>query len=228
MTRIAVVTGGAGAIGGAIAEALIDLDHHVIILDRSGDHPVDLGSEADVRVAAAAVLAEHGRCDVLVHAAATFEQATLAELDSETWRHVQAVNVESALWLAQTLTPSMQRQGFGRIVFVVSDTVWDPPVPELLPYVASKAALIGVARSLARALGPSGITVNSVAPGLTRTPAASAGMPEEAFVAVVARQSIKRDLVPQDVAAAVAFLAGDSAGAITGQTLCADGGLALR
>jgi 3-oxoacyl-[acyl-carrier protein] reductase len=228
MARIAVVTGGAGAIGGAIARALARADHHVIILDRGGEHPVDLSSESAARAAAASVLAEHGRCDVLVHAAASFEQTTLAEFDSQTWRHVQAVNVEAALWLAQILTPSMARHGFGRIVFVVSDTVWDPPAPELLAYIASKSALIGVARSLARALGPDGITVNAVAPGLTRTPAAAAGMPEQAFQAAIARQSIKRALVPEDVAAAVAFLASDGAGAITGQTLCTDGGLALR
>ena len=67
-----------------------------------------------------------------------------------------------------------------------------------------------------------------MAPGLTRTPAAEAGMPAEAFAAVRARMAIDRDLVPEDVAAAVAFLASDAAGAITGQTLCADGGLVLR
>jgi 3-oxoacyl-[acyl-carrier protein] reductase len=141
---------------------------------------------------------------------------------------VQAVNVEAGLWLAQALAPEMAQRGFGRIVFIVSDTVWDPPAPDLLPYVASKAALIGVARSLARALGPGGITVNCVAPGLTRTPTAAAGMPEEAFTQVRARQAIDRELTPDDVASAVAFLAGDAAGAITGQTLCADGGLVLR
>jgi len=101
-------------------------------------------------------------------------------------------------------------------------------VAELLPYVASKAALIGVARSLARSLGKDGITVNCVAPGLTRTPAAQAGMGEPAFEAVRARMAIDRDLVPDDIAAAVGFLASDAAGAFTGQTLNADGGLVLR
>jgi pyridoxal 4-dehydrogenase len=94
--------------------------------------------------------------------------------------------------------------------------------------VASKAALIGVARSLARALGKDGITVNCVAPGLTRTPAAQAGMPQASFEAVRARMAIDRDLLPSDIAAAVGFLSSDAAGALTGQTLCADGGLVLR
>jgi NAD(P)-dependent dehydrogenase (short-subunit alcohol dehydrogenase family) len=174
------------------------------------------------------VLARHGRCDVLVHAAAAFDRASLAELDPQTWHHVQAVNVEAALWLAQRFAPGMAERGFGRIVFVVSDTIWDPPAPDLLAYIASKAALVGVARTLARSLGRDGITVNCVAPGLTPTPAAVAGTPPGAFAAVRARQAIDRDLAPDDIAAAVAFLVSDGAGAITGQTLCADGGLVLR
>jgi len=229
MTRIAAVTGGEGAIGGAIARALAGAGHEVAILDRETTRfPVDLTDERGVRAAARRLLDELGRCDVLVHAAAAFDRATLAELDMEAWRRVQAVNVESVLWLAQELVPAMASQGFGRIVIVVSDTVWDPPAPDLLPYVASKAALIGVARSLSRSLGANGITVNCVAPGLTPTPAAEAAMPPEAFAEVRRRQAIPRPLVPEDVAGAVAFLASDAAGAITGQTLCADGGLVLR
>lgn len=226
--RVAVVTGGAGSIGGAICSALRLRQHEVLVLDQAGDDPVDLADEGAVRAAGNRVLAQHGRCDVLVHAAACFDRATLSELDLPTWRRVLAVNVESAVWLAQSLTPAMTERGFGRLVFVVSDTVWDPPAAELLPYVASKAALIGVCRSLARALGKDGVTVNCVAPGLTRTPAAVDGMPPSAFAAVRDRQAISRDLVPEDVASTVAFLVSDDAGAITGQTLNADGGLVLR
>jgi pyridoxal 4-dehydrogenase len=111
---------------------------------------------------------------------------------------------------------------------IASDTVWNPPAPDLLPYVASKAALIGVARSLSRSLGPSHITVNCVAPGLTRTPPAEAGMPAATFERVRAQQALPRTLIPEDVSGVVAFLASDAAAAITGQTLCADGGLVLR
>ncbi len=228
MTGIAVVTGGAGAIGGSIAAALGAAGHTVAVLDRAGDPPVDLAERDDVKAAAARVLEAHGRCDVLVHAAAAFDRAPLSDLDLDTWRRVQAVNVESALWLAQSFVPGMAARGSGRIVLVVSDTVWDPPAPDLLAYVASKAALVGIARTLARALGRDGITVNCVAPGLTPTPAAVADTPPEAFAEVRARQAIGRSLAPDDVAATVAFLATDAAGAITGQTLCVDGGLVLR
>ncbi len=228
MNRVAVVTGGAGAIGGAIVTALGKSCHTVEVLDRAGDHPVDLANADDIKAAAARVLDAHGRCDVLVHAAAAFDRTPLAGLDLETWRRVQAVNVESALWLSQAFAPGMAERGFGRIVFVVSDTVWEPPAPDLLAYIASKAALIGVGRTLARALGRDGITVNCVAPGLTPTSAAVADTPPEAFADVQARQAIDRPLSPDDVAAAVAFLVTDAAGAISGQTLCVDGGLILR
>jgi 3-oxoacyl-[acyl-carrier protein] reductase len=226
--RVAAITGGAGAIGGAIATSLAQAGHAVAILDREAEFAVDLGSEEAVRAAADQVLERMGRCDVLVHAAAAFDRAALHEVDAATWHRVQAVNVESALWLAQAFVPGMAGRRFGRIVMIVSDTVFNPPVPDLLPYVASKAALIGVARSLARSLGPSHITVNCVAPGLTRTPAAEAGMPDSAFEQVLAQQALPRTLMPEDVSGVVAFLASDAAAAITGQTLCADGGLVLR
>jgi 3-oxoacyl-[acyl-carrier protein] reductase len=94
--------------------------------------------------------------------------------------------------------------------------------------VDSEAELIGVARCLARSFGRHGITVNCVAPGLTRTPAAEAGMPPKAFEEVRSRQAVQRSLVPEDVAGVIAFLASDAAAAITGQTICTDGGLILR
>jgi NAD(P)-dependent dehydrogenase (short-subunit alcohol dehydrogenase family) len=228
VTRIAVVTGGAGAIGGSIAAALDGAGHQVVILDQAGQPPVDLSDEQQVRAAAQAVLDRHGRCDVLVHAAAAFDRADLARVDLGTWRRVQAVNVESALLLAQAFAPGMAGRGFGRIIFVVSDTVWSPPAADMLPYVTSKGALVALARALAVGLGADGVAVTCVAPGLTDTAAARAGLPPAAFDDVRSRQALPRTLVPQDVAATVAFLATDEAAALTGQTLCVDGGLILR
>ena len=224
MERTAVVTGGAGGIGGAIVRALSDSGHDVAILDRSGEFAVELAEEEAVREVARRL----GPRDVLVHAAAAFDRADLAGLDAATWRRVQAVNVESALWLCQELTPAMIERGFGRIVFITSNTVWRPPGPDFLPYVASKATLVGIARSLAKPLGAHGITVNCVAPGLTRTPFTEADLPDEAFEEVLARQAVPRSLQPDDTAAVVAFLATDGAATVTGQTLCADGGSVLN
>ena len=226
--RVAVITGGAGAIGSAIASALRRSGHQTVVVDRAGDVTCDLASQESTRQAAAAVLARYGRCDVLVHCAAAFDQGALGDVDLATWRHVQAVNVESALWLAQAFTPGMAERGFGRIVLIASDTVWSPPSPVLLPYIASKGALLAIMRTLAVALGPDGIAVSAVAPGLTDTPPARAVNPGEVFDATVARQALKRRLTPDDTAAAVAYLVSDGAAAMTGQVLCTDGGLIMR
>jgi len=226
--RVAVVTGGSGGIGGAIMVALAASGHDTVNLDQGGDPPVDLGREEDVRAAAEAVLESRGRCDVLVHAAAAFDRADLAGLDLAVWRRVQAVNVESALLLAQAFVPGMAARGFGRIVFVVSDTVFAPPAGDMLPYVTSKGALVALARTLAVGHGADGIAVTCVAPGLTATPTAQRDLPAAAFDQVRERQALPRTLVPDDVAATVAFLASDGAAALTGQTLCTDGGLIMR
>jgi NAD(P)-dependent dehydrogenase (short-subunit alcohol dehydrogenase family) len=226
--RVAVITGGAGAIGSAITSALRASGHRTVVVDRAGDVICDLASEESTRQAAAEVLGRYGRCDVLVHCAAAFDQAALADVDLETWRRVQAVNVESVLWLAQAFTPGMAERGYGRIVLIVSDTVWSPPAPVLLPYIASKGALLGIMRTLAVTLGPDGIAVSAVAPGLTDTPASRTVNTDEQFDATVGRQALQRRLTPADTAAAVAYLASEGAAAMTGQVLCADGGLVMR
>ncbi|HOZ59940.1 MAG TPA: SDR family oxidoreductase [Nakamurella multipartita] len=231
---VALVTGGAGFIGSAIVAVLQAQGHHVAVLDRSGDYAVDLADEASVRQAARAVLADFGRCDVIVHAAASFELSALPDLTAEIFRRVIAVNVESALWLIQELSPAMTERHFGRIVFIVSDTFFNPPpVPNMLPYVTSKGALIGAARTLARALGPEGITVNCVAPGMTPPPGGGMGpdmaaIEEQLVEDVRQRQAVPRSLVPADVANVVGFLARPEAEALTGQTICPDGGLVFR
>ena len=226
--RVAVVTGGAGAIGTAIVSALAAAGHRTVSLDRTGDLPTDLESPSSTRLAAAAVLDRHGRCDVLVHCAAVFDPMPLDDLDSARWRRVQAVNVEAALWLAHAFAPGMIERRFGRIILIASDTAWLPPGPEFLPYVASKGAMIGVMRALAVTLGPGGIAVTAVAPGLTDTPAARAAAGAAAVEAVVQTQALKRPLVPEDTANVVRFLASDGAEAMTGQVLVVDGGTVMR
>ena len=224
--RIAVVTGGAGAIGGAIA-ARLSRDHTVVVLDRTGDVIVDLGDPDDVRRAAQAVLDRHGRCDVLVHAAAMVAFGPFEEFELDVWRRVQAVNVESALLLSQAFAPGMRARRFGGVILIVSNTFWRPPGAHMLAYVASKGALIGMARTLAVGLGGDGIAVTAVAPGLTHTPA-SVNVPAAEFADTEAHQALPRPLTPDDTAAVVAMLAGDDAAALTGQTLVPDGGLVFH
>jgi 3-oxoacyl-[acyl-carrier protein] reductase len=224
---VAVVTGGAGAIGGAIAKTLRSGGHRVVIVDRNGDVACDLAEAEQVRQSADVILRDYGRCDLLVHAAGAFDRMTLDTFDLATFRRVQAVNVDAMLLLAQKFALGMRERRFGRIISIVSNTFWAPPAGDLLAYVASKGSLIGLTRVLAHALGGDGISVTAVAPGLTRTPGSS-GVAEEEFETVVAQQALARALVPEDVAAAVAFLTRPEAAALTGQTITTDGGVVLR
>lgn len=188
--RVAVVTGGAGAIGGAVVARLAP-DHTVVVLDRTGEVVVDLGDPDDVRRPAALVLNRYGRCDVFVHAAAMVAFGPVDQFELDVWRHVQTVNVESALLLTQAFAPGMRDRRFGRVVFIVSNSFWRPPGEHMLAYVASKGALIGMARTLAVGLGGDGIAVTAVAPGLTRTPVTGV-VPAEEFADVEAHQALPR------------------------------------
>lgn len=226
--RIAVVTGGAGAIGSAIVQALAGTGYRTVVLDRTGDVTCDLASYSSTRAAAAQVLERHGRCDVLVHCAGVMRPMALDALDPDVWRETQAVNVESALWLAQAFAPGMAARRFGRIIFIASNTLWHPPAGTFLPYVASKGAIMGVVRTLAVDLGPQGIGVTAVAPGLTDTPASRQVNQDGQIEDVVGSQAMKRPLVAADTASTVAFLASAGAEALTGQVLVTDGGSVMR
>lgn len=226
--RVAVVTGGAGALGSAVVAALATAGHRTVVMGREGDVIAELASAEQVRRAAAEVLDRYGHVDVLVHLAGYIDPMPIAELDLERWHKLQAVNVEAGLLLVQAFSPGMTDRRFGRIVFVTSDTVWSPPGGEFLAYTTSKAAMVGAVRTLAVGLGANGIAVTAVAPGLTDTPAARAVNGDGQIEAVVARQSMKRPLVPEDTASTIVFLASDGAEALTGQVLVVDGGLIPR
>ncbi|MFH8533905.1 SDR family NAD(P)-dependent oxidoreductase [Streptomyces tendae] len=124
--RVAVVTGGSGAIGNAIVTALEESEHRTVALGRRTEIACDLTPESSAKEAAAAVLERHGRRDALVHCAAVFDAMPLSELDLPRRRRLMAGNVEASLWLAQAFAPGMAERGFGRIVLISPDAQWTP------------------------------------------------------------------------------------------------------
>ncbi|HEY7077397.1 MAG TPA: SDR family NAD(P)-dependent oxidoreductase [Solirubrobacteraceae bacterium] len=233
MTRTAVVTGGASGIGQAFAVRLARDGHRVVIADLApaaetldalaGDgHAAvrcDVSSPDDV----AALQERCGHCDVLVANAGIYPVAPFEDVGWEDWRRVMAVNLDSLFHLANAFLPGMRAAGWGRIVALVSNG-FHTGLPGLTPYVASKGGVIGFVRSLAGEVGADGVTVNALAPGLTRTPGTLAGPQVDWYDSVAATQAIPRTETPDDLTGALAFLVSDEAGFITGQTLAVDGG----
>ena len=146
------------------------------------------------------------------------------------WRRILSTNLDGTFLVTKAFVPGMQERGWGRIVNMSSCTVGSV-VTGFCHYVASKGGIVGFTRALATELGPIGITVNAIAPGLTRRPAPSRAAPrtgfasmDDEFAAVAKVQAIKRPEVPDDLVGTVSFLTSDDAAFITGQTLNVDGG----
>ena len=240
-----LITGARRGIGAAIAVGLARpgdtlVLHHLAAADETENVARlcrDLGAtatllDADLSDAdAVRHLAERaGPVDVLVNNAAKASNADFARLPLAEWEQTFAVNVTAPMLLAQMLSAGMAERGWGRIVNVVSPTV-RMGGPSGAAYVASKAALIGLTRSLARTLGAAGITVNALSPGAIRTEGEAelaGGRDAEAHAPLVATQAVPRALVPEDLVATVRLLVSDGSGALTGQVLEVGGGLVFR
>jgi NAD(P)-dependent dehydrogenase (short-subunit alcohol dehydrogenase family) len=240
-----LITGARRGIGAAIAVGLARPGNTLLLHHLAAEAEAetvaglcrDLGAKADLLDAdlsdgdAVRDLARRaGPVDVLINNAAKASNVDLRVLPLDEWQQTFAVNVTAPMLLAQALSAGMAERGWGRIVNVVSPTVrmGGPSGPS---YVASKAALIGLTRSLARTLGPSGITVNALSPGAIRTEGEAelaAGRDAEAHAPLLATQAIPRALVPEDLVATVRLLTADGAGALTGQVIEVGGGLIFR
>jgi len=219
MTRVAVVTGGAGGIGSEIAKQLIADGVKVYSLDVvNGDIRCDVRDEDSVRAALAAT----GGVDIVVHAAGVARDATVWKLGADDWDFVHEVNLRGAFLLAKHAIPMMRERGGGRIVFIGSIN-GSRGKRGTAAYSASKAGLIGLAKTISRETGRFGILVNVVEPGWVRT-ALTEALPAELRENAIA-ETVTGELVePCDVAALVTFLCGPGARRITGQVVRVDSG----
>ncbi|MFZ5493610.1 MAG: SDR family NAD(P)-dependent oxidoreductase [Pseudomonadota bacterium] len=187
----------------------------------------DVADEASTQAMAQAALDAFGRIDCLINNAAVFSRITMApfwELPVDEWRRAMDVNITGSFLCARAVVPAMQARRFGRIINISSATMIMGR-ENYLHYITSKAAMVGMTRSMARELGSWDITVNTFWPGVTKTEIERPSVPNEVFERMTQMQSIKRLTHTDDLAHGVMFLCSDDAGFITGQSLQVDGGL---
>ncbi len=238
--RVVIVTGGGLGIGRSYCRGFGEAGAHVVVADVDEESAtrvaqdvdglavrVDVSDEVSTKAMAMAARDRFGRIDILVNNAGLFTallpMKPWTEISVEEWDRVMAVNVRGYLLCARAVFPHMKEWGWGRIINIGSNTSLSG-VPGFLHYVTSKGAIVGLTRALAREIGETGITVNTVTPGLVSTEGVKKHYSEETLESRVTARSIKRQQMPEDVVGAVMFLASESAGFITGQVLNVDGG----
>lgn len=227
--RVAVVTGGSRGLGLAITRALVDRGAHVHVFDVApGDpcddglyqfHQVDITDSASVADVVAKLPNE---VSLLVNNAGITRDRSLAKMSDDEWNSVISVNLTGAFNVVRALAPGMRNAGYGRVVNITSINGIRGKFGQA-NYSASKAGLIGLTKTLARELGPKGITVNAVAPGMVMTEMAKA-LPEEVLAKARAECVLPELAVPEDIANAVLFLLSDAARMITGEVVRVDAG----
>jgi len=236
--KVCLVTGGSRGIGRACAEALAKQGAHVVIgyagneaaaretaeaCGKAEILQIDVSNTAAAEAAVAETAKRLGRLDVLVASAGISVDALLLRLKDDDFDRILSVNLKGAVACSRAAIKTMMRAKTGRIIFL-SSVVGEMGNVGQTAYAASKAALLGVAKSLAREYASRGITVNAVTPGFIETDM-TRGLPDEAKTAMLSAVPLGRPGTPADVAGAVVFLASNEAAYVTGQTLRVNGGM---
>ncbi|MEO9323796.1 beta-ketoacyl-ACP reductase [Nocardioides sp. C4-1] len=230
--RVVLVTGGNRGIGRAIAEAFLAQGDRVAVTTRSGGAPegaldvrCDVTDGAAVDAAFATIEAELGPVEVLVANAGITADTLVLRMSDDDWSSVIETNLTGSFRLAKRASKSMLRQRRGRLIFI-SSVVGLLGSPGQVNYAASKAGLVGMARSLARELGSRSITANVVAPGFVDTDMTSV-LTDDQKASIRSQVPLGRYADPGEVASAVTWLAGDGAAYVTGAVIPVDGGLGM-
>jgi NAD(P)-dependent dehydrogenase (short-subunit alcohol dehydrogenase family) len=241
--RRVLVTGSARGLGAAFARALVAAGARVVVSDVLHERgralaeelgagtsyvPMDLSDAASIRSGVDAAAAAMGGLDGLINNAAITNSGgrSMEQLDADMWDRVMGVNVRGTWQATVAATRHLAASGSGRVVNLASDTaLWG--APRLMAYIASKGAVIAMTRGMARELGPQGITVNAIAPGLTLVEATEY-VPAERHDYYLKGRAVPRAQVPEDVTAAALFLMTRASGFITGQLLPVNGGFVMH
>jgi NAD(P)-dependent dehydrogenase (short-subunit alcohol dehydrogenase family) len=238
--RVALVTGGGSGIGRASAHALAQAGAHVAVSDIDEDaartvaaeigggeaHRLDVADETAVEAVVGAIMGRHGRIDILVNNAGLGARMPAVDLPTERWRHVLAVNLDGSFFCARAAGRHMVAAGRGAVVNVASimGLVGGAHYPNLA-YHSAKGALVNFTRALACEWAAQGVRVNAVAPTFARTRLTEPLLADAAMTGrVIADTPMGRFAEPEEVAAAILFLASDAASMITGAILPVDGG----
>jgi D-xylose 1-dehydrogenase len=241
--KVILVTGGASGIGASMVEhfaaqgarvAFLDLDESsaaklLETLPREGTHTplflnCDLTDIAALRSAIRDIAGKLGTVNVLVNNAARDDRHKTSEVTPEYWDERMAVNLRHQFFATQAVVPGMTRAGGGSIINM-SSISWIIPSTGLPAYVTAKAGIVGLTRTLSRELGGSNIRVNCVLPGAIMTERQRRlWMTPDYLAEIMKVQALKRELMPEDVARFVLFLAADDSSMITGQSFIVDGG----
>ena len=246
--RVALITGAAQGIGAAFAKgfaeegakvAISDLDSGQTVVDiikQAGgdaiDVPCDVSDEAATKAAVSQTVEAFGRLDILVNNAAIFtqvERKNFDEIPVDEWDRVSAVNIKGVWLMAKAAVPEMRKNNYGKIISISSGRAFKGST-HFLHYDASKAAVVGITRSLARELGGDNICVNAIAPGATASENVLKRQTDlgSSMDGTIATRALKRVETPDDLVGACLFLASSDSDFITGQSLVVDGGSAMH